>query len=291
MRHLSRRSRGWLFGLAAALSLVLLDVFLHGPLVQLDLWVIQYDGQRQHPSLSEVAEVYDKVGQRSVGIPILLLVAGILGRRHRTWRPVWLAGATVLILNLVVGAMKVLIGRAETETGSVDVFSGGVIFPSGHSSNMVLTGGLIIYLVRRYTNNPPTRSLVAVVAVLTTLTIATSIYIGSHWVSDLIGGVLVGGLLLQAVIVIDRSTTKPPRRPLPPMTGTAKKAASTTEPPADVVLPSGRTGGLQRDGDRVDAVAVSGRRLGRIVEEVSEVRSATSTPHLRAAHKERTVFE
>lgn len=287
MRHLSRRSRGWLFGLAAALMLVLLDVFLQGPLVRLDLWVIQYDGERQHPALQSAAQIYDKVGQRSIGIPILLIVAGILGRRHRTWRPVWLAVTTVLILNLVVGAMKVLIGRAETETGNVDVFAGGVIFPSGHSSNMVLTGGLIVYLVRRYTKNPPTRLLVAVVAVLTTLTIATSIYIGSHWVTDLIGGVLVGGLLLQAVIVIDRSTTKPPRSPLPSMTG----PAVARNPATDVVLPSGRPGGLERDRDGVDAVPITGRRLRRVIEEVAEVRSAPPAPHFRAAHEQRTILD
>jgi membrane-associated phospholipid phosphatase len=239
IRHLSRRSQAWLWGLAAALGLVLLDVFMQGPLVQLDLWVIQYDGERQDPSLDTAAQIYDKLGQRTVGIPILLLVAGVLGRRHRTWRPLVLAILTVLILNLVVGAMKVLIGRAETETGSVDVFAGGVIFPSGHSSNMVLTGGLIVYLVRRYTDNPPTRALVAAVALLTALTIATSIYIGSHWVTDLIGGVLVGGLLLQAVIVIDRATTKPKRRPLPPLIEPSSDGANT-----DVVLPSGRASGL-----------------------------------------------
>ena len=37
------------------------------------------------------------------------------------------------------------------------MLNGGVIFPSGHSSNMVLTGGVIIYLFLRYAENPPLR--------------------------------------------------------------------------------------------------------------------------------------
>ena len=113
-----------------------------------------------------------------------------------------------LVLNVVVGAMKMLIGRAETETGSPDVFAGGVIFPSGHSSNMVLSGGLIIYLFWRYAADPPLRRLTVVIAVLTSLTIVTSLFIGSHWLTDLVGGVLVGGLLLQLVILFDRATAR-----------------------------------------------------------------------------------
>ncbi len=67
-------------------------------------------------------------------------------------------------LNVVVGAMKVLIGRAETETGSVDVLSGGIIFPSGHSSNMVLTGGADHLPAAAATpSDPPVRRLAALV--------------------------------------------------------------------------------------------------------------------------------
>ena len=184
----------------------------------------------------------------SVLFPLLLAVAGVLSWRHRTWRPVCLAAFTFVSLNLVVGAMKVLIGRAETETGSVDVFSGGVIFPSGHSSNMVLTGGL---------------------------TCATSIYIGSHWVSDLIAGILVGGLLLQAVIVFDRATVR--ARLL-----RERRIAGMILEPGPVL----RLGRLQGDRHGVDAVAVPRRRLGGVVEDVPEVRPATTAPHLRAPHEQ-----
>jgi undecaprenyl-diphosphatase len=73
---------------------------------------------------------------------------------------------------------------------------------------MVLTGGLIIYLFWRYAEDPPLRRLTVVIAVLTVVTILTSLYIGSHWLTDLVGGVLVGGLLLQLVILFDRATAR-----------------------------------------------------------------------------------
>jgi len=274
-RMLSPRGRTWLALLSAALFLVLVDVFVQGPLVRLDLWVIQFDGQRSVPSLNGAAWLFDKAGQRTVLIPVLLVVAGILAWRHRTWRPVSLAVFTVLSLNLVVGAMKILIGRAETETGSVDVLTGGVIFPSGHASNMVLTGGLIIYLLRRYTERPPVRLLTAVVVVATMLTCATSIYVGSHWVSDLIGGMLVGGLLLQAVIVFDRATVR--ARLL-----SERRIGGLAVVPEQVLL----LRRFQADRNRVDAVAVSGGRLRGIVKEVSEVRPAPAAADLSSPHTE-----
>jgi membrane-associated phospholipid phosphatase len=272
---LSPRGRTWLALLSAALFLVLVDVFIQGPLVKLDLWVIQFDGQKTFPALDRAAWIYDKAGQRSVLFPLLLVVAGVLSWRHRSWRPVCLAAFTFVSLNLVVGAMKVLIGRAQTETGSVDVLSGGVIFPSGHSSNMVLTGGLIIYLLRRYTERPPVRLLTIVVSVATTLTCATSIYIGSHWVSDLIGGMLVGGLLLQAVIVFDRATVR--ARLL-----RERRIAGLILEPGPVLRPRR----LQAYRHGVDAVAVPRRRLGGVIEDVPEVRTAASAADLRPPHPE-----
>jgi membrane-associated phospholipid phosphatase len=272
---LSPRGRTWLALLSAALLLVLVDVFFQGPLVKLDLWAIQFDGQKRFPALDEAAWIYDKAGQRSVLFPLLLVVAGILSWRNRSWRPVCLAVFTFVSLNLVVGAMKILIGRAETETGSVDVLSGGVIFPSGHSSNVVLTGGLIIYLLRRYTERPPVRLLTVVVSVATALTCATSIYIGSHWVTDLIGGMLVGGLLLQAVIVFDRATVR--ARLL-----RERRIAGMVLEPGPVL----RLGRFQTDRHRVDAVPVPRGGLGGVVEEVPQVRPAPAAPDLRAPHPE-----
>lgn len=192
--------------LAGSLLYVLVDIFVQGPLTQLDIAIHSWRGRKALPQLVDAAWLYDKMGQRSVLVPILLVVAGVFARRHRTWRPVVLAMMSFLVLNVVVGAMKVLVGRAETETGSPDVLTGGIIFPSGHSSNMVLSGGLIIYLFWRYGTNPPLRRLTVVIAALTTLTILTSIYLRTHWVTDLIGGVQVGGLLLQLVILFDRAT-------------------------------------------------------------------------------------
>ena len=267
--QIGRRSRLIAVVLSVSLLYVVVDIFVHGPLTELDVKIEAWDGQTAIPQLDSAAWAYDKMGQRSVLVPILLVVAGVFARRHRTWRPVVLAAMSFLVLNVVVGAMKILIGRSETETGNPDVLNGGVIFPSGHSSNMVLTGGVIIYLFLRYAENPPLRRIGALWAVLTTLTILTSLYIGSHWLTDLIGGALVGGLLLQSVILFDIATAD----------------VRYTRPwwwrRTVALLPF-----LETNRHGVDAVAVPGRRLGSVVEEVPEVGAASAAPDLRATHAE-----
>jgi membrane-associated phospholipid phosphatase len=262
---LSRRGRVCFFALSISLAHLVVDILVHGPLTQLDRWVYQWDGQQTHPQWDSLARAYDKLGQRSVLVPILLVVAVPLARRHRTWRPVVLALVSFLILNVVVGAMKLLIGRSETETGSPDVLSGGIIFPSGHSSNMVLTGGLIIYLLIKYSERRPVRRLVALVTLLTSITVLTSIYLRSHWVSDLIGGMLVGGLLLQAVIVFDRATAVVP-----------------ADAPPLIAWPARKLGLLEGQRDGVDVVPVAGRGRGAVAEDVIEVGLTPTTTDLRA---------
>jgi membrane-associated phospholipid phosphatase len=267
-RALSRRSRNIGLALSSGLLYVLVDIFVEGPLTKLDEAFYKWHPHETIAGLHRWAWLYDKFGQRSVLLPILLLVAWVLARRHRTWRPLVLAFTSFFILNVVVGVMKIVIGRTETHTGDPSVLNGGIIFPSGHSSNMVLTGGVLVYLLSRYTEHPPVRRVIALWTALTSLTIATSLYLGTHWISDLIGGVLVGGLLLQAVIVFDRKT-----------------AHVRDDPPA-ILAPVIRLGLFEANTDRVDAIPIARGGLGGVVEEVPEVGPTPPATDLRSTHAE-----
>src|SRR5690242_3739310 len=75
-------------------------------------------------------------------------------------------------------------------------------------------------------------------------------------------------------------------------TGTVFRRDVPTNRPGRRLLPSPvRTSRLQAHAHGVDAVAVAGRRLRGVVEQMPQVGAAGGTPHLRADHAVRAVLE
>jgi undecaprenyl-diphosphatase len=79
-------------------------------------------------------------------------------------------------------------------------------FPSGHVVRTVVVYGLLAFVIRRLSPAPIVRSLAIPVAVLIIVIEAFDrIYLDVHWESDVIGGVLLGGIaLLAATVWLDR---------------------------------------------------------------------------------------
>lgn len=89
-----------------------------------------------------------------------------------------------------------------------DIFSKivGNSFPSGHMVRAVVIYGLIAFVVGRLATSTRVRVGGAVVAVaLVALLAFDRLYLEVHWESDVIGGVLLGGIaLLGATVWLDR---------------------------------------------------------------------------------------
>jgi membrane-associated phospholipid phosphatase len=119
-----------------------------------------------------------------------------LAWKYRTARPLIMLGTALLALNVTVGIVKLAVGRiGPLSTHKVhDVFEGGNIFPSGHTSNTVVLYGVIAMLAVSY------RALTAAVAVFIALTVGLStVYLDTHWLTDVVGGWMAGGLVLLAL--------------------------------------------------------------------------------------------
>ncbi len=79
-------------------------------------------------------------------------------------------------------------------------------FPSGHMVRTVVAYGLLAFVVRRLSRSRTARSLAIPVAiVIIVLMVVDRLYLDVHWESDVIGGLLLGGIALVAATVwLDR---------------------------------------------------------------------------------------
>ncbi|MFI8964164.1 phosphatase PAP2 family protein [Streptomyces sp. NPDC053493] len=195
------RTRLALFGGTLAFYLVIVvAVLLSTWLVLLDWKIMLFRPYQQWPELHAFLDYYVVLGQRG---PTAVMVAAWLGWRswrQHTLRPLLSLGAALLLLNATVGAVKLGLGRLgphyATQVGSAELFAGGDIFPSGHTANAVVTWGILAYLAttpraRRYLS-----ALSAVVALGVGL---TTVYLGTHWLSDVLLGWAAGLLILLAL--------------------------------------------------------------------------------------------
>lgn len=185
-----------------ALYVVLLTaVVLRSPVVRLDEAVLRWAPMAHWPWLDDPLNVWVLLGQRAVCLAIAAVWLGIRAVRTGDPRPLLTLGLATLLLNVSVGLVKTVLARqgplelgaAALRTGGSAVFDGGTIFPSGHTANAVVTWGLLAMLARR-------RRLAGVLAATVAGTVGlTTIYLGTHWVSDVVAGWLAGGLVLLAV--------------------------------------------------------------------------------------------
>jgi membrane-associated phospholipid phosphatase len=116
--------------------------------------------------------------------------------RQRSLRPLVLLATALLLLNLSVGAVKLVIGRIGPRHTLLvhDFFHGGNIYPSGHVSNAVVLFGLLAWIAVRHR-----RTMVGVAIFVPVMVGACTIYLRTHWVSDIIAGWFAGGLVLMAL--------------------------------------------------------------------------------------------
>ena len=192
-------------------ALITQQVLANSWIRRLDEWVYERDILLVTPGKTPtIVILMDDLGLRGITSAILLITAIIISRRFKSWRPVNLSLLALFLLNLAVGASKLLFGRTKPSTG-FDLFftDSGLSYPSGHAANAVLSWGMIAYLIFRYSHKEPFEGLRLTwfVSIISSLVCLASLYRNTHWFSDLLGGLFIGSALLVAVIAIDRSIT------------------------------------------------------------------------------------
>jgi hypothetical protein len=178
------RALRWSALLFIGFLIVTQQVMTNGPLINVDSSI----SQAKRPHLAHWFDFglrkIDNLGLRGLTATILLIAAVLISYQFRSWRPLNLALLSLLALNGVVGIAKLAIGR----------------------TNALLTWGILAYLIYRYTHRQVFhgRMLATIVGAITLAICVVSLFRQTHWFSDLLGGLFIGGSLLVLIIAIDR---------------------------------------------------------------------------------------
>lgn len=206
-RHDMAVALRWAIALFAAFILVTLDVIYEGALWRVDQFFADLDRPKLDGINDFVVLRLDDLGLRWVTALILLIAATLIGRRFKSWRPLNLSILSLISLNLFVGAAKIGFGRCKAkEDFNACMFTDGMAYPSGHTANALVTWGLFAYIIFRYTHRAPFEGLRLywLVGVITVLVCFASLIRNTHWFTDLLGGIFLGGAILVLVVAIDR---------------------------------------------------------------------------------------
>ncbi|SCF07913.1 PAP2 superfamily protein [Micromonospora viridifaciens] len=203
---------GWWFDglLVAAFAALTAALVWWSPLLRLDLAVRDWcDAHRPSP-VHVLMQAFDYLGQGGGLIVVTMLVAGWLAWQHRTARPIVLAGLAPIISTLLIVGLKRWTSRGAPHHGSVRLFTHGpeVEYPSGHVSNAIVYYVVLAVLLAPYLAVPARRIVQWLPGVLTFI---GTTYVSYHWLTDSMGGYLLGLLIARLLLRVPWRTVPLPR--------------------------------------------------------------------------------
>lgn len=242
-RAVQRRPFRGFVGLLAALpalgAFLLLTCFTRGSnaLTGLDAAVHTSIGElaQQSPALTAPCRMISALGDGKTLAALALLVAvglfwiGVKNHRYFRELSIWVIG--VVGGGLLNFGIKCVIHRPRPDPELALVPAEGWSFPSGHAMGSIVVFGMAAYLLTLVLSR---RSVyLAAATLIATLVLAigfSRVWLGDHWLSDVVGGYLAGmcwlALCVTAFILIRSSAKDAVRREVPPEPNSACQPAA-----------------------------------------------------------------
>jgi len=193
-------------GLLAILALAISIYARFATMFPGDLWLtLQLQSFTSHFILSSMNCISSIFGGWRSALVVVAISIVIWWRVGRLEAIMIVVGGLITLANT---ALKLAINRPRPSADLVQVLSPEQSngFPSGHAFFAILILGLTAYFVSINLKNRVLRMLVLAGLIVLVLLVGTSrVYLGVHWPSDVIGGYLIGGVFLTALICFHRT--------------------------------------------------------------------------------------
>ena len=181
-------------GLAAAFAALAYQVRTGGWLTGADPAVLGWFTEHRSEWVTGPAIAVTDAGGPAGTIILAVVIGAVLSRRARSLIPALILIGTVGAAALASTVTKFVVGRARPPIVSQVLLETDHSFPSGHA-----TGAMALFTMAAvmfgYALPPTRRALLLVLAAVVTVVVAvTRLYLGEHWLTDVVGGILLGTL-------------------------------------------------------------------------------------------------
>lgn len=171
------------------------SVFGQSALINADLSIHNMMQSLRNAPGDEIMTMVTMLGDGAVmGVVGAAIVLWLLWRRE--WRIAVAAFVTILAARLFVPLMKLWLQRPRPVelSGLPEVFS----FPSGHTTFATVTLGVLAVLVTHGLRSWGKAVVFAGVGIAVIAISYSRIYLGAHWMTDVLGGFLFGAVMIAA---------------------------------------------------------------------------------------------
>jgi undecaprenyl-diphosphatase len=217
---------GWAFGA------VLQDVLARDELELVDRPVARFFVSHREAWLTHLLQDLTNLGSARILLPLVLVVGVGWWLRRRTWRPLGLLAAAYLGADLAFNAVKELVHRPRPPAAILLKPVADPSFPSGHATQAAAVYGMLAALTAAAITSWARKVTAWALAVVITGVVAVSgLYLGAHWLTDVLGGLALGAAwlfaLLTSVRTIDQLRGRTPDQAPPAATADHDPAAPT----------------------------------------------------------------
>lgn len=130
-----------------------------------------------------------------------LACAGVVSVMRRNWSAMVAVAAGTGGIAVIIAALKALIGRSRPPVAQAVDTAAGYAFPSGHAASATATLAVLAFVSTRRFRGVATRAAAWAAAAADAVLVSVSrVYLGVHWLSDVLGGMLIGALWAAVVV-------------------------------------------------------------------------------------------
>lgn len=177
---------------------VLEDVISHDPLVDVDVFAYHLLQSLRTPAMDRVMTAITELGDAQVLLPVILVaLAWFLS--HRLWLTAGYWLAAIGVAEVLAKVLKVALHRPRPGAfyGGIEQFS----FPSGHATMSVVVYGFLAFLLCRNVRAGLRKVVISLTVTLVGLIVLSRLYLGAHWLSDVLGGSSFGVAWVAALAI------------------------------------------------------------------------------------------